>query len=48
MTVASFDGQVIELNIDPAEVTSSASFELSIDTKKFFDASVEMLELLLM
>ena len=39
MTVASFDGQVIELNIDPAEVTSSASFELSIDTKKFFDAS---------
>lgn len=38
-TVASFDGKVIKLNIDPAAVTSVAAFELSIDTKKFFDAT---------
>jgi len=38
-TVASFDGKVIKLTIDPAAVTSLAAFELSIDTKKFFDAT---------
>jgi len=38
MTVNSFDGKVIKLTIDAAAVTSTAAFELSIDTKKFFDA----------
>jgi large repetitive protein len=36
-TVTSFDGKVIKLAIDPASVSSVAAFELSIDTKKFFD-----------
>ena len=38
-SVHSFNGKVIQLTIDPAAVTSNASFELSIDTKLFFDAS---------
>jgi len=37
-SVNSFDGKVIKLTIDPAAVASTAAFELSIDTKKFFDA----------
>lgn len=36
--VNSFDGKVMKLSIDAAAVTSGAVFELSIDTKKFFDA----------
>lgn len=36
-TVDSFDGKVMKLSIDAAAVTSSAVFELSIDTRKFFD-----------
>ena len=38
MSVTSFDGKVIKLTIDAAAVASSAAFELSIDTKLFFDA----------
>ncbi len=38
-TVTSFDGKVIKLAIDPAAVASMAAFELSIDTKKFYDAT---------
>jgi large repetitive protein len=38
-TVTSFDGKVIKLAIDPAAVSSMAAFELSIDTKKFYDAT---------
>jgi hypothetical protein len=38
-TVTSFDGKIIKLAIDPAAVTSMAAFELSIDTKKFYDAT---------
>lgn len=32
-------GNVIELTINPADVTSKAAFELTIDTKKIFDGS---------
>ena len=38
-TVKSFNGKVITLAIDAAKVKSGAAFELTIDTKKIYDAS---------